>query len=57
MSIGLIGLIIGLIQIFYPEAIMAFKPLGIKNTQQIRIGGYPTVVISIVIIIFAIFAV
>ncbi|MGX4584187.1 hypothetical protein [Paenibacillus chitinolyticus] len=50
--LGAVSAIMGLVQIMFPNFILKLKPLGIKSSKQIKQGGYITLPLGVIVIIF-----
>ncbi|MGE6228462.1 hypothetical protein [Paenibacillus chitinolyticus] len=50
--LGAVSASMGLVQIMFPKFILKLKPLGIKNSEQIKQGGYITLPLGVIVIIF-----
>ncbi len=49
--IGVVAVIYSLLQITIPDIILSMKPFGVKTREAVRVGGFITLPIGIIIII------
>ncbi|MCY9528140.1 MULTISPECIES: hypothetical protein [Paenibacillus] len=51
LLIGVVAVIYSLLQITIPDIILSMKPFGVKTREAVRVGGFITLPIGILIII------
>ncbi|WP_289356174.1 hypothetical protein [Paenibacillus sp. S-12] len=51
LLIGVVAVIYSLLQIAIPDIILSMKPFGVKTREAVRVGGFITLPIGILIII------
>jgi cytochrome c biogenesis protein CcdA len=55
--IGGLGIVIGILQIFFPDAVLALKPSGVRTREAVKNGGYITVLVGALFIVFDLFVI
>ncbi|MFC9775317.1 hypothetical protein [Paenibacillus chitinolyticus] len=50
--LGAVSAIMGLVQIMFPKFILKLQSLGIKSSKQFKQGGYITLPLGVIVIIF-----
>ncbi|MFE4569813.1 hypothetical protein [Paenibacillus chitinolyticus] len=50
--LGAVSASMGLVQIMFTEFVLKLKPLGINSSKQIKQGGYITLPLGVIVIIF-----
>lgn len=51
LLIGVVAVIYSLLQITIPDIILSMKPFGVKTREAVRVGGFITLPIGMLIII------